>query len=140
MTARSMVLVAAAALMASGCGEDRCPTEAPKTEDFQQTCAAASPGEVVSIPVTLCPTCNQQLAGCTADQISPSQILLDPVVEACTSDTCDQGPTCDLFPAACTFTAPNTADVFFIEVLADPDAAQPTWHQMVLDTTGAGCT
>ena len=98
-------------LAAAGCAE-RCPTETPQVSELPASCTER-PGEPVSFPVRLCPTCNQTGATCDVDLSAvgtSSDIFLDPRVEVCTgSATCP--PACELNTLACTFTAPVTSVV-----------------------------
>ncbi|WP_242346909.1 hypothetical protein [Anaeromyxobacter terrae] len=96
----------AAAVGLSACGE-KCPTETPRV-DALAGCTAA-PGSTVTVPLRLCPTCNQTAASCDVDmsQATTSGVIqLDPVVEACESaNSCPPG--CDLNAINCTFAAPS---------------------------------
>jgi predicted small lipoprotein YifL len=100
------ITACAAALGLSACGE-KCPTETPQV-DAVANCTATA-GSTVTVPVRLCPTCNQSAASCDVDlsqATSSGSILLDPVVEACeSSNSCPPG--CSLNSINCTFTAPS---------------------------------
>ena len=79
------ITACAAAVGLSACG-DKCPTETPQV-DAVANCTAR-PGSTVTVPLRLCPTCNQTAASCDVDtsQAASSGIIqLDPVVEACES-------------------------------------------------------
>jgi hypothetical protein len=104
------VVITAVALVAlHGCGET-CPTETPAKVDRIGSCVA-QPGATVSVPVQLCPTCNQSGATCDVDLsavASSGTIQLDPTVEACENVTTCATPTpsCEVSPFTCTFAAP----------------------------------
>jgi hypothetical protein len=114
-------VLAAVAGAVLGCGND-CPTESPQVQDVQN--CTASPGAKVPVGVQLCPTCNQVLAGCSGSPISESEILLDPIVEACEGGVCDNPPACDL-DSACTITAPMAPGDYTISVVANPTVEPP---------------
>jgi hypothetical protein len=101
------ITACAAAVGLSGCG-DSCPTETPKVEAFATSGCTATPGSLVTVPLRLCPTCNQTAASCEVDlsQASSGDIFLDPVVEACESAT-SCPPTCDPNAVNCSFAAPS---------------------------------
>jgi hypothetical protein len=114
----SLLALAAAALAVSGCGES-CPTETPAKVEALGSCTAA-PGGTVTVPVRLCPTCNQTGAECQVDtsQATSGFIQLDPTVEACeTASSCGAPtPTCQANPLTCTFTAPAVEDTYTLIV------------------------
>jgi hypothetical protein len=133
-------VVAAVGVALSGCGSS-CPTESPQVQDVQS--CTASPGAQVPVGVQLCPTCNQMLAGCSGSPISSSEILLDPVVEACDSGVCNDPPSCDL-NSACTITAPMVPGAYTVSVVANPSVEPPefvTGTLTVVEASGpASCT
>jgi hypothetical protein len=111
MKLRRMIVIPACAIAVglSGCGEvtSGCPTETPKVEAFATSGCTATPGSTVTVPLRLCPTCNQTGASCDVDlsEASSGDIFLDPVVEACESaNSCP--PTCDQNAINCSFAAP----------------------------------
>jgi hypothetical protein len=109
------------AVFAGGCGSDSCPSESPKVEAVANCSAPA--GAQVSYQLRLCPTCNQNLTGCTVDMSAATTaggtIFLNPVVEACESAsscppaTCFVNPTCAVtVPAGAASSASWTVEVF----------------------------
>jgi hypothetical protein len=115
------VRVMAALTVAAGaiaCG-NKCPTETPAQVQALGSCTAP-PGGTVSVPVRLCPTCNQTGASCTADtsQAASGYIHLDTTVEACDNvSTCaSQAPACEANPLICTLTAPSSAGTYTLVV------------------------
>ncbi|HSD21108.1 MAG TPA: hypothetical protein VLC54_13770 [Anaeromyxobacter sp.] len=132
------IAACAAAVGLSGCGES-CPTETPKVEAFATSGCTATPGATVTVPLRLCPTCNQTAASCDVDvsQASRSnEIFLDPVVEACQSaSSCP--PTCDPNAINCSFAAPSQPGRYDLIVF---DPATNTTLQEQLDVVASGPT
>jgi hypothetical protein len=91
------------AVAAGGCGDEKCASESPQVQAVADCRAPA--GSSMSYELRLCPTCNQNLTGCTV-QIEQEVIFLNPVVEACTNGS-SCGPSCLPNPSTCTFTVPN---------------------------------
>jgi hypothetical protein len=116
-------LAIAAALAASGCGNNSCPTETPAQVEAVGSCSAPA-GTTVNVPVRLCPTCNQSGASCSVDmsQASTGFIGLDPTVEACSSaSSCgNTAPACDPNPLTCSVTLPSNASGSYTLVVFDP--------------------
>ena len=126
-TASALAAAGALLVVASGCGT-KCPTETPQVQQIGN--CTAKPGDTVSVPVRLCPTCNQTGATCAVDtsQVGSSGIIqLDPTVEACDSvSSCGTpSPTCQTNPLTCTFTVPANTPNGTIKLSAfDPATSQ----------------
>jgi hypothetical protein len=143
------VLVAGAVLLAvfaGGCGDsDSCAAESPVVQDIADCTARA--GAVVPYQVQLCPTCNQNLTGCTVDMSAAppagGTIFLNPVVEACQTSaeagcgaaTCLANPTCSVTVPA---TSPNGA-VFTVEVF-DPGTNATRTGTLTVADQAPSCT
>ncbi len=138
MTLRRIIAIGAcaAAVGLSACGE-KCPTETPRV-DAVAGCTA-TPGSTVSVPLRLCPTCNQSAASCDVDlsqATSSGTIQLDPVVEACeNANSCPPG--CDLNAINCTFAAPSQVGTYEILVY---NPATNTTISTRLDVVTSGST
>jgi hypothetical protein len=107
------------AVFAGGCGsEDSCPSESPQVTDMPAACTA-TPGQTVSYPLQLCPTCNQTFTSCDV-QMSGTDIFLNPLVEACESaSSC--APGCNTRSNTCTIRLPVAAvDTVFTVSVFDP--------------------
>lgn len=127
-------LLLAGALVASGCGTS-CPTETPAKIEAIGSCTA-KPGDTVSVPVRLCPTCNQSGATCQVDTHaagSSGLIQLDPTVEACENvSTCSSPtPQCQTNPLTCTFTAPAAGN--YTLLVLDQSSNQTIQGTLVVD-------
>lgn len=127
-------LAAAVAVLAAGCGNDKCPTESPEVTKLG-SCTALT-NENVSFPIQLCPTCNQTLSSCEADLSGvgggSGTIFLNPTVEACTSSS-SCGAGCNLNPTTCTFRAPAPGNY----VVSAYDAAHPSTPRTGMLTVSA---
>jgi hypothetical protein len=138
MRIRTATLAAALAVLAAGCGNDKCPTESPEVTKLGNCTALA--GDTVSYPIQLCPTCNQTLSSCEADLsdvgAGSGTIFLNPTVEACTSSS-SCGTGCNLNPTTCTFRAPSAAGTYTVLAhdAAHPDA--PKTGTLTVTATGA---
>jgi hypothetical protein len=134
---RWMAAVAIAA-GAIACG-DKCPTETPAQVQAIGSCTAP-PGATVSVPVRLCPTCNQTGASCSVDtsQAGTGYIQLDPTVEACANvSTCSsQAPACEANPLTCTFTVPSGLPTYKL-VVFDPSTNQQLMGTLTVSASSA---
>jgi len=139
MRIRTATFAAALAFVAAGCGSDKCPTESPAVSVVPTDCQVPA-GQAVTYPLRLCPTCNQTLAGCTADMSGANAtggiIFLNPTVEACTNaNSCPAA--CSASAATCTFTPPSTAAGVSYDVqVYDPASAQ-TKHGTLTFVSGS---
>jgi hypothetical protein len=144
MSIRSALVasLAASALLASGCG-DTCPTETPARVEAIGSCTAA-PGGTVSVPVRLCPTCNQTGATCEVDtsQASTGFIQLDPIVEACEAVTSCAAPTptCQANPLTCTLRAPAAEGDYTLLVFDQSRNRSIQGTLTVSSTSSASCS
>ncbi len=131
----------AAALAASGCGNNSCPTETPAKVQAVQSCTAA-PGASVSVAVQLCPTCNQSGATCSVDTsgVGSGSIALDPTVEACENvSTCPStAPSCSVGPLTCSFTAPSAPGTYQLLVY-DPSSGGTITGSLVVGSGPSSC-
>jgi hypothetical protein len=130
------------AVLAGGCGDEKCASESPQVQTLSADCEAL-PGQRVEFPLQLCPTCNQNLTGCTADMhgadATGGTIFLNPVVEACgTSSSC--GPSCATSPSACGFTPPGSAvGTFWTVTVYDPGSGKTKDGKLTIVSSGASC-
>lgn len=135
-------LLLAGALVASGCGT-KCPTESPAQVSAIGSCTA-KPGDTVSVPVRLCPTCNQSGATCDVDTSASSSgiIQLDPTVEACQNVTSCGAPTatCETNPLTCTFTVPSNASGRITLLVIDGAGTQLTGTLDVASNVTPSCS
>ena len=132
------ITVCAAAVGLSACG-DKCPTETPQV-DAVANCTATA-GSTVTVPLRLCPTCNQTAASCDVDtsQAASSGIIqLDPVVEACESaSSC--APGCDPNAINCTFAAPSQPGPYDLIVFNPATNSTITKRLDVVASGGTSC-
>ena len=138
--------IAGAVLLASGCGGTSCPTETPAQIQKVGQCQATL-GATVSVPVQLCPTCNQTGARCQVDASSVASsgiIQLDPTVEACDNvSTCSSpAPSCQVGPLMCAVTVPSNTTMSQITLAAfDPFSGQQVSGVINIVPSGSsGCT
>ncbi len=132
-------LAAALAVLAAGCGNDKCPTESPEVNTLGDCTALAN--QTVDYPLRLCPTCNQTPSSCEADLsgvgAGSGTIFLNPTVEACTSSS-SCGAGCSLNPTTCTFRAPSTPGTYVVSAY---DPAHPSTPKTgTLTVSGSGST
>jgi hypothetical protein len=100
MRTRTLVLAAASALAlaAAGCGDNKCKDETPAVSQVPASCTAVA-GSTVTMPVHVCPKCDQGTPTCDAHPLNGGQIVLEPI-----SQVCDPNSSCPLVdPASCPF-------------------------------------
>lgn len=132
-----VIAAVAVGLVATGCNEDKCPTESPQVSALAQSCTQRA-GEPVTYPVRLCPTCNQTGATCDVDMSAVGNgsgaIFLDPKVEACdVANSCP--PACELNAINCTFTAPAPGEYTILAF--DPTTNATKESTLVVVASGA---
>lgn len=121
----------------TGCGES-CPSETVAKIQDVGACTAR-PGTSVTVPVQLCPTCNQSGSSCDVE-IQGSFVQLDIRAEACDSvASCGStAPSCQP-PSGCTFTAP--AEGTYTVLVYDPSTDRTIERPLVVSTTqNLGCS
>jgi hypothetical protein len=105
-------LAALAALsLAAGCGSPaaQCGDQTPPVSAAPASCTAVT-GTRVTVPVRVCPRCDQATPTCLvhAENASGGQITLEPVAEVCEPGSCPtvDPATCQFQALGCVFTAP----------------------------------
>lgn len=130
--ALAAILFVAAGGLVTGCGSEGvsggCPVETPQINAIQS--CTAQPGSTVSVLLRTCPTCNLTNPSCEVDLSGASggTIVLDPVAERC-ADSSSCPPSCAVNEVVCTFTAPNTPDVYRLQVF-DPASNQVRFGEL----------
>ncbi len=143
MRIRTAAFVAAAAALGvlAGCGDNKCGDQTPPIAGVPN-CTAA-PGSQVTVPLHVCPKCDQGAASCTVDMtnVGRGSIELVPL-----SPVCDANSSCpivdpDSCPAAavnCTFAAP--AEGHYTIAVVTPDGTQIPNKTLDVSATGSyGC-
>jgi hypothetical protein len=138
-TTRSLTLVfaAAAAVSAAGCGS-KCHDSTPAVSAAPTACTAPA-GAPVTVPVHVCPSCDQSMPTCDV-RSQGGTFVLEPV-----SQVCDQNPSCPIVDPSscpfqtmdCQFTAPTPTDVSTFPVVIVTSGPQV---QFTLTVSGTGTT
>jgi len=99
----SLALSAALALAVAGCGSNNtCVDATPPVSAVPGACSAQS-GAAVTVPVHVCPKCDQSMPTCVVHPENGGQILVEPV-----SQVCDPNSSCPIVdPASCPFATLN---------------------------------
>jgi hypothetical protein len=108
--ASTLAVALAAALAACGSPGAQCGDQTPPVSAAPASCTAVT-GTKVTVPVRVCPRCNQATPTCLvhAENASGGQITLEPVSEVCdpsTSCPVVDPATCSFQALSCEFTAP----------------------------------
>jgi hypothetical protein len=106
-TIRSLTLAAAVAtaLAAAGCGSKSCNDQTPPVTQVPTASCAAQTGAQVTVPMHVCPKCDQATPTCLvhAENAAAGLITLEPV-----SEVCDPNSSCPLVdPNSCPFATLN---------------------------------
>jgi hypothetical protein len=107
MTTRKVLVglaAAALAILATGCPGKNCGDQTPPVSQVPSTCAAQA-GAQVTVPLHVCPKCDQATPTCLVrtENASGGVITLEPV-----SEVCDPNSSCPIVdPASCPFATLN---------------------------------
>lgn len=111
MRIRAITFAAAVTALGAlaGCG-DKCNEQTPPVAGVPNCTAQA--GSQVTVPIQVCPKCDQEASTCTVDManIGSNVIELVPLSQVCdASSSCPivDPASCPAKPAGCTFTAPT---------------------------------
>lgn len=119
----TLVLAAAAAVAAAGCGST-CHDSTPAVSAVPSSCTAPA-GAPVTVPVHVCPSCDQSMPTCDV-RFQGGTFVLEPV-----SQVCDQNPSCPIVdPSSCPF---QTMDCQFT---APTPGGGPSSFPVVVVTSG----
>jgi hypothetical protein len=139
-------LAAAVAVIGAGCGSETCSGQTPPIESAPSTCTAG-PGAQFTVPLEVCPRCDQAMPTCTIDTTNLAQFETIELVPV--SEVCDADPSCPLnsCPATgsppvvnCVVTAPGTAGAYDL-VVVKPDGTEFQTSLTVQEgVSGGGCT
>jgi hypothetical protein len=131
-----LALSAALAVVAAGCGSNKSCTDAtPEVSAVPASCSAVA-GASVTVPLHVCPRCDQSFPACDVHPLNGSQLVLEPV-----SQVCDPNSSCPLVDPAscpfstlnCTFTAPGPGT--YQLVVVTPEGA--TQRDLVVVASGS---
>jgi hypothetical protein len=111
--ALATLAVATVSLLAAGCGgssSTSCSDQTPPVSAAPASCTALT-GTKVTVPVRVCPRCDQATPTCLVhtENVSSGQITLEPVSQVCDPSTsCPpvDPASCSFQALACEFTAP----------------------------------
>ena len=141
MPTRSLAIAAAlaVAVLAAGCG-NKCNDQTPPVSAVPASCTAVA-GSQVSMPVHVCPKCDQGTPTCDAHPLNGGQIVLEPV-----SEVCDPNSSCPLVDPAscpfatmsCTFTAPANPDTYQLVVVTPEGQITRTLTVVASGATSCG--
>ncbi|HEX9243227.1 MAG TPA: hypothetical protein VF875_12355 [Anaeromyxobacter sp.] len=146
--ALATTLAASLGLLATGCGEvpgAKCGDQTPPVSGAPASCTALA-GTKVTVPVRVCPRCDQATPRCLVhtENASGGQITLEPIAEVCDPSTsCPpvDPASCSFQPLDCEFTAP--APGHYQLVVATPGTALDTPLTVLASTDpspGQQCT
>ncbi len=132
--------VAAAALgVLAGCGDNsKCSDQTPPIAGVPSCTALAS--TQVTVPIHVCPRCDQGPTTCTVDMANIASnvielVPLSPVCDANASCPIPDPPTCPFATANCTFTAPAAVGIYNL-VVVDATGAQIPNKQLDVVSSG----
>lgn len=121
--ALTLALAAAAVITTTGCPSKNCSDASPQVSAAPTACTAST-GSKVTVPVRVCPKCDQSTPTCVvhADNIAAGSVLIEPITEVCDPNSgCPINGTCLTNPLSCSFTAPAAAGTVTVTV-NDPDS------------------
>jgi hypothetical protein len=135
--ALTLAFAFAAVLTFTGCPSKNCSDANPAVSAVPTGCSAEA-GAQVTVPVRVCPRCDQAAPTC---QVSTSGIAAGAVTVEPVSEVCDPSSSCDIVPSCltnaleCTFTAsmPTVGNTIQVTVVT-PD--QPQTFTLTLSPAG----
>lgn len=141
MRTRSLSLAAFAlglAVAAAGCGKT-CNDQTPTVSQVPASCTAVE-GSTVTLPLHVCPKCDQGTPSCDAHPLNGNQIVLEPVAEVCDpNSSCPivDPSSCPFATTDCTFPAPAAGD-YQLVVVTPEGTIQRTLTVVASGSTSCG--
>jgi hypothetical protein len=135
-----LALSAALAVLAAGCGSSNSCTDAtPEVSAVPASCTAVA-GSSVTMPVHVCPKCDQSFPACDVHPLNGTQLVLEPVSQVCDpNSSCPvvDPATCPFATLNCTFTAP-AAGTYQLVVVTPEGATQRDLVVVASGSTSCG--
>jgi hypothetical protein len=139
MRIRAVTFAAAVGALGAlaGCG-DKCNEQTPPVAGVPNCTAQA--GTQVTVPIQVCPKCDQEASTCTVDMAAIGQNVIElvPLSEVCdASSSCPivDPVSCPARPAGCTFTAPTTPGDYDLVVVTE--AGRQVTRTLTVVSSGA---
>lgn len=144
MRTRTLVLAAAfalaLALVAAGCGDNKCNDETPAVSQVPASCTAVA-GSTVTMPVHVCPKCDQGTPTCDAHPLNGGQIVLEPISQVCDpNSSCPlvDPESCPFATMSCSFPAPATPNNYQLVIVTPEGTIQRTLTVVASGSTSCG--
>jgi len=144
MRIRTAAVAAALAFVAAGCGNDKnCNEQTPPISGVPSCGAVAN--TPVTVPLHVCPRCDQGTPTCTVDMSQVAShaielVPLSPVCDANSSCPIVDPSSCSFAPVNCTFTAPSTTGSYTLVVITPEGTQVPGKTLDVVASTPASCS
>ncbi len=144
-TAAFAVTAAALGILA-GCGDNKCNDQTPPISAVPSCTAGAE--TQVSVPINVCPRCDQGPTTCTVDLASANPmggnaielVPLSPVCEANSSCPIVDPASCPAAAVNCTFTTPATLGSYTLVVITPEGTQVPNKTFNVAASGSLNCT